>query len=63
MIEPTQLELDERQNSYEAGYITGISDERERIIALLEADKCELEEKCTCGATIAHMVATIKGKN
>lgn len=36
MIEPTQLELDERQNSYEAGYITGISDERERIINILK---------------------------
>jgi len=35
--------------------------ERERIIALLEADKCELEESCMCGATISHMVATIRG--
>lgn len=33
---PTKLELDERQNSYEAGYITGLTDERERIIAILD---------------------------
>jgi hypothetical protein len=35
--EPTALELEERQNSYEAGYITGWAEQRERIIALLEA--------------------------
>lgn len=36
--------------------------ERERIIKLLEADKCEVVN-CTCGTTIKYIVALIKRKN
>ena len=41
---------------------TATKRERDRIIKLIEADKCEVVN-CTCGTSIKYIVALIKGEN
>ena len=56
---PTQFELEERQNSYEAGYISGWIEQQERVIKILEA---EYEIGGWEMGIVPHFIALIKGE-
>lgn len=63
--EPTQLELAERQNSYEAGYIMGLIEKEESLVKLFETrlcfDKYDCDdERCK---TVMAFIALIKGES
>jgi hypothetical protein len=67
MSEPTPLELEMQQNSYEAGYISGWIDQEERIIKLLESERWKLPNGMPAGGEVylplEQAIALIKGEN
>ena len=62
MNEPTSLELEERKNSYEAGYITGWTEQQERIIKLLETKHFPESSMHSNRCPICKAVALITGE-